>query len=191
MKQALNLGLILKKVHKVIQFNQEAWLKQYIDMNTALRKEVKNDFEKDFVKLMNNSVFGKTMENLKKHRDIKLVTPNKRRNQLVSESNYHSTKYFSENLLATEMKKTKVKMNQPIYLPLSMLEISKTLMYEFWYDYIKPKYQNNARLCYIDTDSFSIYIKRGDFYEDNANDVEKRFDTSDYECNRRLPTEKT
>ena len=191
MKQALNLGLILKKVHKVIQFNQEAWLKQYIDMNTELRKEVKNDFEKDFVKLMNNSVFGKTMENLNKHRDIKLVTPNKRRNQLVSESNYHSTKYFSENLLATERKKTKVKMNQPIYLPLSMLEISKTLMYEFWYDYIKPKYQNNARLCYIDTDSFSIYIKRGDFYEDNANDVEKRFDTSDYECNRRLPTEKT
>ena len=160
-------------------------------MNTELRKEAKNDFEKDFVKLMNNSVFGKTMENLKKHRDIKLATPNKRRNQLVSESNYHTTKYFSENLLATEMKKTKVKMNQPVYLPLSMLEISKTLMYEFWYDYIKPKYQNNARLCYIDTDSFSIYIKRGDFYEDNANDVEKRFDTSDYECNRRLPTEKT
>ena len=94
LKQALNHGLILKKVHKVIQFNQEAWLKPYIDMNTKLRTEAKNDFEKDFFKLMNNSVFGKTMENVRKHRDIKLVTTDERRNQLVSELNYHSTKYF-------------------------------------------------------------------------------------------------
>ena len=99
---------------------------------------------------MNNSVFGKTIENIKKHRDIKLVTTDKTRNQLVSESNYHITKWFSEDLLATEMKKIKVKMNKPVCLGLSILEISKTLMYEFWYDYIKPKYQNNAKLCYMD-----------------------------------------
>ena len=99
---------------------------------------------------MNNSVFGKTIENIKKHRDIKLVTTDKTRNQLVSESNYHTTKWFSEDLLATEMKKIKVKMNKPVCLGLSILEISKTLMYEFWYDYIKPKYQNNAKLCYMD-----------------------------------------
>ena len=154
LKKALNHILVLKKVHRVIQFNQQAWLKPYIDMNTELRKKVKNDFEKDFVKLMNNAVFGKTMENMRKQRDIKLVTTDKRRNQLVAEPNYHTTKWFSENLLAIEMKKTKVKMNKPIYLGLSILEISKTLMYEFWCDYMKPKYGDNVKLCYMDTDSF-------------------------------------
>ena len=114
LKQALNHGLILKKVHRVIQFNQEAWLKSYIDMNTELRKKPKNDFEKDFFKLMNNAVFGKTMKNVRNHRDIKLVTTDKRRNQLVTEPNYYAIKCFSENLLAIEMKKTKVKMNKPI-----------------------------------------------------------------------------
>ena len=156
-------------------------------MNTELRKQAKNNFEKDFFKLMNNSVYGKTTENVRKHRDIELVTRDKRRNQLVSEPNYHATKYFSEKLLATEMKKIKVKMNKPVYVGLSILQISKTLMYEFWYDYIKPTYQDNAKLCYIDTDSFIINIKTEDFYEDIANDVEKRFDTSNYEVNRPLP----
>ena len=96
LKQALNHGLILKKVHRVIQFNQEAWLKPYIDMNTELRKKAKNDFEKDFFKLMNNAVFGKTMENVRKHRDIKLVTTDKRRNQLVSEPNYYTINAFQK-----------------------------------------------------------------------------------------------
>ena len=109
-------------------------------MNTEKRKEAKNDFEKDFFKLMNNAVFGKTMENVRKHRDIKLVTTDKKRNRLLSEPNYHTKKWFSEKLLAIEMKKTKVKMNKSIYLGLSILEISKTLMHEFWYDYMKPKY---------------------------------------------------
>ena len=132
LKQALNHGLMLKKVHRVIQFNQEAWLKPYIKMNTKLRTEAKNDFEKDFLKFMNNSISGKTMENVTKHRDIKLVTAEKRRNQLVSEPIYHTTKYFSEELLAIEMKKIKVKMNKPIYHGMSILDISKTLMYDFW-----------------------------------------------------------
>ena len=109
---------MLKKVHRVIQFNQKAWLKEYIDINTELREQAKNGFEKDFFKLMNNSVFGKTMENVRKHRDIKLVTTDKRRNQLDSEPNYHTTKYFSGNLLAIEMKKIKVKMNNPVFLGL-------------------------------------------------------------------------
>ena len=121
------------------------------------------------------------MENVRNHRNIKLVTTDKRRNQLVSEPNYHRARGFSEDLLATEIKKIKVKMNKPVYLGLSILEISKTLMYEFWYDYFKPKYQNNAKLCYMDTDSFIIHIKTEDFYKDIADDVKKRYDTSDYE----------
>ena len=139
---------------------------------------------------MNNAAFGKTMENVRKHRDIKLVTTDKSRNRLVSEPNYHTTKWFLENLLAIEMKKTKIKMNKPIYLGLSILEISKTLMYEFWYDYMKPKHGDNVKLCYMDTDSFIMHIKTEDFYKDIANDVEKRFDTSNYEVNRPLPTGK-
>ena len=121
-------------------------------MNNELRKMAKNDFEKDFFKLMNNAVFGKTMENVRKHRDIKLVTTNKRRNQVVLEPNYHAIKRFSKNLAAIEVKKTKVKMNKPIYLGFSILEISKILMYEFWYDYMKLKYGDNVKLCYMDTD---------------------------------------
>ena len=149
LKQALNHGLKLKKIHRIIEFNQEAWCKPYIDMNTELRKVVKDDFEKDLFKLMNNVVFGKTMENVRKHRDIKLVTTDKKRSKLVSEANYHTMNYISEDLSIMEMKKTKVKMNRPIYLGLSILEISKILMYEFWYDYMKPKYGDNTKLCYM------------------------------------------
>ena len=120
-------------------------------MNTELRKEAKNNFEKDFFKLMNNSVFGKTMENVRNHRDIKIVTTNKQRNRLASEPNYHATKYISKDLLIMEMKKVEVKMNKPVYLGQAILDISKALMYKFWYGYIKPKYVDNARLCYKDT----------------------------------------
>ena len=155
-------------------------------MNTELRKRAKNYFEKNFFKLMNNSVFGKTMENVRKHRDIKLVITDKRRNQLVSEPNYHTTRWFPENILAIEMKKTKVKMNKPVYLGLSILEVSKTLICEFWYDYMKPKYGDNVKLYYMDTDSFVMHIKTEDFYKDVANDVEKRIDTSNHECDRPL-----
>ena len=116
LKQALNHRLKLKKVHRRIQFKQKAWLKVYIDMNTELRKNAKNEFEKNFFKLMNNSVFGKTMENVRNHRDIKLVTSNKRRKRLVSEPKYHSCKNFSDHLMAIEMKKTRVKMTKPLYL---------------------------------------------------------------------------
>ena len=159
-------------------------------MNTELRKLAKDDFEKDLFKLMNNAVFGKAMENIRKHRDIKLVTTDEKRSKLVSEFNYHTINYFSEDLSIIEMNKTKVKKNKPIYLGLSILEISKILMYEFWYDVMKPKYNDNIKLCYMDTDSFVMNIKTEDFYKDIANDVEKRFDTSNYEVNRPLSTGK-
>ena len=160
-------------------------------MNTELRKLAKDHFEKDLFKLMNNAVFGKTMENIRKHRNIKLVTTDKKRNKLVSEPNYHTINYISEDLSIIKMNKTKVKMNKPIYLGLSILDISKILMYGFWYDYMKPKCNDNVKLCYMDTDSFVMNIKTNGFYKDIANDVEKRFDTSNYELNRPLPTGKT
>ena len=156
-------------------------------MNTELKKHAKNDFEKDFFKLMNTSVFGKTMENVRYHRGIKLVTSDKRRSILASELNYHSTKYISKDLLTMEMKKVEVKMNKPIYLGQAILNISKTLMYEFRYDYIKPKYKEKLRLCYTDTDSFVMYIKTEDFYKDIAGDVERWFDTSNYDEKDKRP----
>ena len=187
LKQALNHGLKLKYVHRVIKFNQKAWLKICIELNTKYRKEAKNEFEKNFFKLMNNSVYGKAMVNVRNHRDIKLVKSDKRRKQLVSEPNYHSPKNFSKYLMTIEMKKTKIKMNKPIYLGMSILDISKTLMYEFWYDYIKLKYGDKVKLCYADTDSFVIYIITKDFFEDIANDVKIWFDTSNFDENDERP----
>ena len=171
LKQALDHGLKLRKVHRVIEFDQEAWLKEYIDVNTELRKKATNDFEKDFFKLTNNAVFDKTMENVRKHRDIKLVKTDKKRNKF---------------LIFNEMRKVKVKM-KPIYLGLSILDISKITMYEFWYDYVKIKYEDKARLCYMDTDSFVVNIKTKNFYKDIAENVKERFDTSNYIYDRPLP----
>ena len=115
----------MKKVHRVIKFNQNAWLKPCIDKNTKLRQKAKNNFEKDFFKLMNNAVFGKTMENVRKHRNTKLVTTERRRNYLISEPNYHTAKFFTENVLAIEMRKTQILMNKSVYLGLSILDLRK------------------------------------------------------------------
>ena len=166
-KQAINHGLILKN----------------FGMNTKLSQKSKNNFEKDFLKFMINVAFGKTMENVRKHKNIKLVTTERRRNYLVSEQNYHSTKFFAENVLAIEMRKTQILRNKPVYIDLSILDLkdlSKTVMYEFWSDYIKPKYGKNAKLCYMDTDSFIVYVKTDDIYKGIAEDVETRFYTSNF-----------
>ena len=122
----------------MIKFNQHAWLTPYIDMNTELREKAKNIFEKDFFKLMNNAVFRKSVENVRKHTNIKLVTTEGRRNYFISEPKNYPTKVFTEDLLAIEMKKTKILMSKPVYLGLSILDLSKTVTYEFWYDYVKP-----------------------------------------------------
>ena len=136
---------------------------------------------------MNNAVFCKTIENVRKHRDIKLVKTDCKRNKLVSEPNYHTMKLIVENLSIIEMKKVKVKMNKPIYLQLSIIEISKIIIYKFWYDYIKRKYGDMVKLCYTDTDSLVMTIKTKDFYKDIAQDVQERFDTSNYSVDRPLP----
>ena len=124
------------------------------------------------------------MKNVRKHRDIKLVTTKRRRNYLVSTPNYHTIKFFTEKLLAIEMKKTEILMNKPVYLGFSILQLSKILMYQFWYDYVKPKYGEKAKLCFMDTDSFTVYIKIDNIYKDIAKYVETRFDTSSYELER-------
>ena len=187
LKQALNHGLKPKKVHRVSKFNQRAWLKPYIDMNTELRTNAENEFEKDFFKVMNNSVFGKTLGNEGNHLDIKLVASDKRRKRLVSKPNYLSHKNFSEHLMAIEMKKRKPKLTKPRYLGMSILDVNKTLMYEVWYDYIKPEYGDRAKLCHMDSDSFVINIIIEDFFEDISNYVERWFDTSTYDENDKRP----
>ena len=158
-------------------------------MNTKLRKKAKHNFEKDFFKLMNNVGFGKNMKNLRKHRSIKLVATERRKNFLVSEPSYHTAKFFAENLLCIEMRKTQILMNKPVYLRLSILDLSKTAMYEFWYDYVKPKYSEKSKLCYMDTDSFIVHIKANNIYKGNVEDVETRFDASNYEVDRPFPKE--
>ena len=176
----------MQKVCRVIKFNQNAWLKPYIDMNTDVRKKVQNYFEKDLFNSKNNIAFGKTMVNRRKDRHMKLVTREKRRNYLVLEPSFHTTTFFIEKLLPIQMKKTEILMNKRVYSGLSLLELSKILMYEFWYDYVKPKYGEKGNLCYMDTDIFIVYIKTNDIYKDIAEDVETRFYTSIYELNRPL-----
>ena len=153
LKVALNHRLVLKILHKVIKFNHN-FMAKIIHRNEhrVQKKKVKSKSEKDFFTLMNNSDFGKTMENIRKHRDIKFVTTEKRRNYLVFKPNYHSKKFFTQSFLATKMKKTQIFMNKPAYLSVSILELSKTVIYKFWYDYIKLKYKEKARLYYMDTD---------------------------------------
>ena len=150
-------------------------------MNNKLRTEANNDFEKDFFKLLNNAVFGKTMENVRKHKDIKLATTERRRNYLGSEPNYHTTKFFTEHMLAIEMKKSEILMNKPACLGLSILDVNKILRYELWYDYLKTKYSEKVELRYMDTDSFITHIETEDIHEDIAEDIESRFDTYEVE----------
>ena len=165
LNQALQHGLRLDRIHRAIEFNQSPWLKTYIDFNTQTRMAATNNFEKDFYKLMNNSVFGKTMENIRKHRNIKLVMTEEKYLHTVMKPNFKSGVLFGENLMGCEMGKIKVVMNKPVYLGQAILDLSKIVMYEFHYDYMVPKYGlEKLKLCYIDTDSQVYDIKTEDFY---------------------------
>ena len=178
--QYLNLGMELKKIHRGIKFIECDFLKPYIDKNTNLRTQAKNNFEKDFFKLMNNSVFGKTMENIRNRVNVKLVDTGEQFKKLTAKPNYESRKIFNENLVSVHMKKTSLTMNKPVYLGMSILDLSKSLMFDFHYKYIKPKYGKQAKLLFTDTDSFLYEIQTEDFYKDISGDVKDRFDTSDY-----------
>ena len=173
----------LTKIHRVIEFKQSKWLAPYIALNTDLRTEAKNNFEKDFFKLMNNSVFGKTMENIRNRKNIQLVTSKKKALKLIAKPNFKHRTIFTENLVSVHMGKTKLVFDKPIYVGMSILDISKTLMYEFHYNYIKKKYGENAMLLFTDTDSFGYEIKTEDFFKDISGDVEAKFDTSAYPKN--------
>ena len=183
LKLYLSLGLKLTKIHRGITFDESAWLKPYIDLNTDLRAKATNDFEKDFFKLMNNSVFGKTMENIRNRVDIRLVTRESQAKKLTCKPNYQHHTIFSENLTAVHMKKVSLKFNKPVYLGMSILDLSKTLMYDFHYNYIKPKYDDRAKLLFTDTDSLAYEIETEDFYRDISSDVKSKFDTSNYPKN--------
>ena len=189
--QAIEHGLVIECIHRVIEFKQSAWIKEYIDFNTRLRTAAKNDFEKDFYKLMNNYVFGKTMENIRKHRNIKLVNDEEEYLRNVMCPDFKSGTLLGHDLMSCEMGKVRVVMNKPVYLCQAILDLSKTIMYEFHYDYMKHKYKDeDLKLCYIDTDSLIYSIHTEDFYTDIADDVEARFDTSGYISDRPLPVGK-
>ena len=175
----LSLGLKLKKIHRVLEFNQSPWLKQYIDLNTQKRTHAKNSFEKDFFKLMNNSVFGKTMENIRKRVDVRLVTSKEKLLKLASKPTYVSSKIFNENLVAVHKIKETLTMNRPAYIGMCILDLSKTLMYDFHYNYIKHTYGNKAKLLFTDTDSLTYEIETKDAYADFWKNKDK-FDNSDY-----------
>ena len=180
LRQYLKLGLKLTHIHRGIKFKESPWLEKYISLNTKLRTEAKNDFEKDFFKLMNNAVFGKTMENIRNRVDIKLVNNKKQTEKLSAKPNFKHCNIFSEDLVAIHMKKTKLDFDKPVYLGMCILDLSKTLMYDFHYNYIKQKYGDKAKLLLTDTDSLMYEIQTEDFYKDISGDVKDRFDTSGY-----------
>ncbi|CAP24770.1 Protein CBG03970 [Caenorhabditis briggsae] len=179
--QCLQLGLKIKKIHRILTFKESKWLESYIEMNTNLRKTAKNDFEKDFFKLMNNSVFGKTMENVRERVDVRLVTDEDKIIKLASKPNYKRTIMYNSELSAVEMEKTNIVLDKPIYIGFAILDLSKWLMHDFHYNVMQKKYRN-VELCYQDTDSLIYDIKTEDFYKDVEKDIyfRRHFDFSDY-----------
>ena len=180
LKQYLQEGMILKKVHRGIKFTQSNWMEPYIRKNTDLRKLANNCFEKDFCKLMNNSVFGKTIENIRKRQNVILVDDKAFALKLSSKPNFERATIFDENLIACRMKKTEVYFNKPIYVGQAIFDLSKTLMFDFHYNYIRKKYGEKAELLFTDTDSLMYLIQTQDVYKDFSKDVKRKFNTSDY-----------
>lgn len=180
LKMYMGRGMKLAKVHRIIGFRQSPWLKPYIDKNTELRAVTKSDAEKDFFKFMNNSVFGKTMENIRKRVDVRLVTNEKQALKFVAKPNFDRRVVFIENLAVVYMKKTKIKFDKPVYFGACILDISKILMYDFHYGFVQKMYRDDARLLFTDTDSLAYEIRTEDFYKDITPHVQEKFDTSNY-----------
>ena len=180
LRQYLEMGMRITAVHRGISFYQSSWMEPYIRKNTELRKTAANNFEKDFFKLMNNSVFGKTIENIRKRQNVKIVDNRNLALKLSSRPNFDRCIIFDKNLIALHMRNTKVYFNKPVYVGQAILDLSKTLMFDFHYNYIKKKYKDKAELLFTDTDSLMFQIYTDDFYKDISHDILTKFDTSDY-----------
>lgn len=190
LKTCLKHGLKMNKIHRVIKFLQSPYLKKYIDLNTHLRQQATSTFEQDFFKLLNNSIFGKTLENNEKRVDVKLVniwsdeknTTKKKTSaaRLIARSNFHSASVFSENLVAIQLNPNRIVLDKPIYIGFTVLELSKSHMYDFHYSVVKPVYGNRVKMCYTDTDSFIYRIQTKDFFQDLRQKFISYFDTSNY-----------
>ena len=177
------MGLKVKKIHRVLEFDEKPWMEPYIRLNTEFRKKAKTDFEKDFYKLMNNSVFGKTMENIRKRVNIKLVktdgSQNEKIRKIVAKPSYNRRVKFSDDLSALHVNITHMTFNKPIYVGFSILELSKYFMYGWYYNALKKKYGENCSLLYTDTDSLLVEIKTEDVYKD-MREMKDEYDFSDY-----------
>ncbi|XP_071643029.1 uncharacterized protein [Temnothorax longispinosus] len=182
LQQCTRHGLCISKIHRILKFAQSPWLRDYIDLNTKFRTLAKNDFEKNLYKLMNNAVFGKTMENVRNHVDVRLVNHWEGRygaEAMTAKPNFPSRSVFSENLVAIEMRKLEVKFDKPIYVGMCILDISKTCLYEFHHEYMLPLYRDKCKVTYTDTDSLIYHIECDDVYDIMKRHIH-RFDTSDY-----------
>ncbi|XP_060860185.1 LOW QUALITY PROTEIN: uncharacterized protein LOC132937380 [Metopolophium dirhodum] len=188
LQQAIKNGLIVEKVHRVIQFNQSNWLAKYIELNTEMRKKARNDFEKDFFKLMNNAVFGKTMQSKRKEMKMELVSCERRLQKLINKSTFKHCTNYNENLNAVALENKIIKFDKPIYIGFAVLDVSKTLMYEYHYDVMQRHYGDKIKLMYTDTDSLIYHIQTDDFYADLAtnHNLLDRMDTAnlptDHQC---------
>ena len=180
LRQYLELGMKITAVHRGISFYQSSWMEPYIRKNTELRQQAIHKSDKDFFKLMNNSVFGKTIENIRKRQNIFLVDNRKRAKRLANRPDFERATIFDKNLIAIHMKKTEIYFNKPVYVGQAILDLSKLLMFDFHYNYIKRKYKDKAELVFTDTDSLLYHILTDDFYKDISCDLVDRFDTSDY-----------
>ncbi|XP_070170724.1 uncharacterized protein [Polyergus mexicanus] len=182
LQQCVRHGLRITKIHRILRFAQSSWLREYIELNTRLRINAKNEFEKNLYKLMNNAMFGKTMENVRNHSNVRLVTRWDGRygaEAMIAKPNFHSRSVFAEDLVAVELRKLEVKFNKPIYVGMCILDISKIRLYEFHYEYMLPLYRDKCKIMYTDTDSLIYRVECEDIYENMKRDIDK-FDTSDY-----------
>ena len=178
----LKHGLKLKKIHRTIKFEQKEILKPYIAFNTEKRKNARNDFEKDIFKLLNNAVFGKTMEDKRKHLDFEIVSDERRFMKCVNNPSLKHSHIINENLVGVEKQKPKLKLDKPIFIGMSILDLSKQHMYRFFYDVMKPKYGDNIKMVYTDTDSFVFHTKTDDIYQ-GLKEINDEMDFSGYDKN--------
>ncbi|GBM40973.1 hypothetical protein AVEN_250299-1 [Araneus ventricosus] len=179
LKQYVQLEMKISKIHRILQFEQTPFLKPYVDLNTSLRQKATTEFQKNFFKLMNNSIFGKTMESIRRRANIRICCNEKKAEKLTAQSNFVDRTLFSENLAAFEMRKAILPFNNPITIEMAILDVSKILMYDFHCNFMKSKYKNNLKLLYTDTDSLIYDVETEDIFVDIKNNIEY-FDTSDY-----------